>query len=197
MCSIDYISWSLCDLFYFTILWYFYLLYFSCLFFFFFLFIFFFFFFFFFQAEDGIRDRDVTGVQTLCSSDLTRCRGHRRQRVCDGLDLLNRLSDNPGRLPDHSGRLPWRRLRDKAQFHWLRPRVLHLPRRRYRRSWASDRGRYRRQRLCDGPDLLQRFPDDPRGLPVHPQPPRRQQRLRDEAQSFGLRPRLLHLPWGR
>ena len=25
---------------------------------------------FFFQAEDGIRDRDVTGVQTLCSSDL-------------------------------------------------------------------------------------------------------------------------------
>ena len=30
----------------------------------------FFFFFFFFQAEDGIRDRDVTGVQTVCSSDL-------------------------------------------------------------------------------------------------------------------------------
>src|SRR3989442_10763634 len=26
--------------------------------------------FFFFQAEDGIRDADVTGVQTLCSSDL-------------------------------------------------------------------------------------------------------------------------------
>src|SRR5699024_3111801 len=24
----------------------------------------------FFQAEDGIRDRNVTGVQTLCSSDL-------------------------------------------------------------------------------------------------------------------------------
>ena len=29
-----------------------------------------FFFFFFFQAEDGIRDRDVTGVQDVCSSDL-------------------------------------------------------------------------------------------------------------------------------
>ena len=28
------------------------------------LFFFFFFYFFFFQAEDGIRDRDVTGVQT-------------------------------------------------------------------------------------------------------------------------------------
>src|SRR6478609_6896567 len=31
--------------------------------------------FFFFQAEDGIRDKLVTGVQTLCSSDLVeRCR---------------------------------------------------------------------------------------------------------------------------
>src|SRR5437588_7295854 len=28
------------------------------------------FFFFFFQAEDGIRDHCVTGVQTVCSSDL-------------------------------------------------------------------------------------------------------------------------------
>src|SRR5208283_5712138 len=38
---------------------------FFCFFFFFFFFFFcFFFFFFFFQAEDGIRDRDVTGVQT-------------------------------------------------------------------------------------------------------------------------------------
>src|SRR5260370_4113509 len=27
-------------------------------------------FFFFFQAEDGIRDSSVTGVQTVCSSDL-------------------------------------------------------------------------------------------------------------------------------
>ena len=26
--------------------------------------------FFFFQAEDGIRDRDVTGVPDVCSSDL-------------------------------------------------------------------------------------------------------------------------------
>src|SRR2546425_8175064 len=29
-------------------------------------------FFFFFQAEDGIRDKLVTGVQTVCSSDLRR-----------------------------------------------------------------------------------------------------------------------------
>src|SRR5208283_5570463 len=50
-------------------------LFFFCLFiffFFFFCFLLFFFFFFFFQAEDGIRDRDVTGVQT-CSSDLSKC----------------------------------------------------------------------------------------------------------------------------
>src|SRR5436305_8964432 len=32
--------------------------------------VFFFDVYFFFQAEDGIRDADVTGVQTLCSSDL-------------------------------------------------------------------------------------------------------------------------------
>src|SRR5471032_697379 len=42
----------------------FFFLFFFFFFFFFFLFFCFFFFFFFFQAEDGIRDRDVTGVQT-------------------------------------------------------------------------------------------------------------------------------------
>src|SRR3712207_7457944 len=31
------------------------------------------FFFFFFQAEDGIRDIGVTGVQNVCSSDLFSC----------------------------------------------------------------------------------------------------------------------------
>src|SRR5689334_24358007 len=33
-------------------------------------------FFFFFQAEDGIRDGTVTGVQTLCSSDLGQITAH-------------------------------------------------------------------------------------------------------------------------
>src|SRR6266702_605523 len=45
--------------------------------------------FFFFQAEDGIRDGHVTGVQTVCSSDLSpRHDGHRAQGVrCDqGVD---------------------------------------------------------------------------------------------------------------
>src|SRR5437868_8857265 len=52
--------------FFFTIfLFFFFFLYFFLFFFFFFLiYFFFFFFFFFFQAEDGIRDRNVTGVQT-------------------------------------------------------------------------------------------------------------------------------------
>src|SRR5207253_4552199 len=43
--------------------------------------IFFFFFFFFFQAEDGIRDGHVTGVQTCAlpiSTPSPTCRGHRR-----------------------------------------------------------------------------------------------------------------------
>src|SRR5437868_10018958 len=34
-----------------------------------------FYFFFFFQAEDGIRDRNVTGVQT-CALPIFLCRGH-------------------------------------------------------------------------------------------------------------------------
>src|SRR5438034_6814519 len=53
---------------------------------------FFFFFFFFFQAEDGIRDHCVTGVQTCALPILARRRGtggarrwHRRGPVGDGL----------------------------------------------------------------------------------------------------------------
>src|SRR5208283_5579129 len=42
-----------------------------------FLFFFFFFVFFFFQAEDGIRDRDVTGVQT-CALPICRSTAHWR-----------------------------------------------------------------------------------------------------------------------
>src|SRR2546426_7109033 len=47
-------------------------------------------FFFFFQAEDGIRDYKVTGVQTCCSSDLPRNAAQR------GGDILPRrcMSEN-------------------------------------------------------------------------------------------------------
>src|SRR5579885_1167909 len=54
-------------------------------FFFFFLFVFYCFcFFFFFQAEDGIRDRNVTGVQT-CALPIwsSGCLGEARRRPCD------------------------------------------------------------------------------------------------------------------
>src|SRR5437867_6997527 len=54
---------------------YFYVLFFVFFFFFFiFLYVCFFFFFFFFQAEDGIRDRTVTGVQT-CALPILRSSG--------------------------------------------------------------------------------------------------------------------------
>src|SRR5437667_7825351 len=48
---------------------------------------FFFFFFFFFQAEDGIRDRDVTGAQT-CALPISQQRR----------DRLHRQPDQPGRV---------------------------------------------------------------------------------------------------
>src|SRR5690554_6988580 len=50
----------------------------------FFVFLYFFFFFFFFQAEDGIRDADVTGVQT-CALPICCCRLCRVIRLLVGL----------------------------------------------------------------------------------------------------------------
>src|SRR5437773_5268780 len=88
-----------------------------CFFIFFLLLIFFFFFFFFFQAEDGIRDRDVTGVQTcaLPISPIGRephARSLRRgQYECfvlapqchhggaSGPDTYERRADEPGGHP--------------------------------------------------------------------------------------------------
>src|SRR5207249_7375972 len=67
-CFFLFFHYFLISLLFFIFFYYFYFfisLYFFFFFFFFFFFIFFFFFFFFFfQAEDGIRDRNVTGVQT-------------------------------------------------------------------------------------------------------------------------------------
>jgi len=48
-------------------------------------------FFFFFQAEDGIRDIGVTGVQTLCSSDLV-CQGHSKfEFIINGVRLFTQI----------------------------------------------------------------------------------------------------------
>src|SRR6266540_5321858 len=49
---------------------------------------FFFFFFFFFQAEDGIRDRDVTGVQT-CALPISRPRSGSERRAQGGSMTLS------------------------------------------------------------------------------------------------------------
>src|SRR5207248_6217630 len=49
--------------------------------------LFFFFFFFFFQAEDGIRDRTVTGVQT-CALPIWPARNDRRGRCAQARDVV-------------------------------------------------------------------------------------------------------------
>src|SRR6266540_343723 len=67
-------------------------------------------FFFFFQAEDGIRDRDVTGVQT-CALPIwpsTRC-SVSRSMVIATLTLLMDLSpwyDNISYPPETPGEIP-------------------------------------------------------------------------------------------
>src|SRR2546425_604904 len=50
---------------------------------------------FFFQAEDGIRDKLVTGVQTLCSSDLIMQEKRPLQSIPDD-ELLHRLAELMG-----------------------------------------------------------------------------------------------------
>src|SRR5436190_9555544 len=72
-----------CLLFFFFCSYFFFFFCFFVLFFFFF-FMFFFFFFFFFQAEDGIRDHCVTGVQT-CALPISHCAGSGYSRGSPGL----------------------------------------------------------------------------------------------------------------
>ena len=89
-----------------------------------------------------------------------------RQRLRDGLDLLDQLDQ----LPDHSGGLPdrppgpLRRLRDEAQPHRLRPRLLHLPRWERFGPRPRHRGGLPRQRLRNGRGPLGQLPDHLGGL---------------------------------
>src|SRR5258707_9229928 len=55
-------------------------------------------FFFFFQAEDGIRDIGVTGVQTVCSSDLNN--PARMANIVDFSQFSTDLANN--KVPDYS-----------------------------------------------------------------------------------------------
>src|SRR5207249_9674684 len=54
---------------------------------------------FFFQAEDGIRDRNVTGVQT-CALPISCCRGSRRRRRSSS----SATSSTPGTAPPVTAR---------------------------------------------------------------------------------------------
>src|SRR5437773_5702549 len=61
------------------------------------------FFFFFFQAEDGIRDRDVTGVQTCALPIFARLRlaaaeGRSEAETRDALAAMERVLDQTAKL---------------------------------------------------------------------------------------------------
>src|SRR2546430_13095802 len=72
------------------------------------------FFFFFFQAEDGIRDLTVTGVQT-CALPICLCQSNKPKHRCNVTDIPPAYSypcpDSPGRRRQHN-----------ESFHEVRPR---------------------------------------------------------------------------
>src|SRR5205823_11234520 len=64
---------------------------------------------FFFQAEDGIRDKLVTGVQT-CALPISRCSASRsnRRRTDLGIALAQSAADAIIAIPIELGGAPWR-----------------------------------------------------------------------------------------
>src|SRR5437588_2338002 len=103
MCSSVRFSFRVCIVFslvlsFFVCVFCFFFLFFSLFYIFFFMFFFFFLFFFFFQAEDGIRDHCVTGVQTCAfRSDLRRFFLRRLLRDLDFRPLLDQDRVRAGR----------------------------------------------------------------------------------------------------
>src|SRR5207249_9367317 len=96
--------------------------------------------FFFFQAEDGIRDRNVTGVQT-CALPISRLRGEplladeERERQC-------------GRQPGHEGepeRRPVRagRFGEPVGGHLVQDDPRRSEERRVGKEWRSGRAAYK------------------------------------------------------
>src|SRR5437016_7007026 len=90
-------------------------LFFVYLFCFFFFFIFFYFFFFFFQAEDGIRDWSVTGVQTCGSSDLLRI-GVFQHAVGGNEEILGTITKQLHDIAESFGLSPEERARRLQQL---------------------------------------------------------------------------------
>src|SRR5437773_7056023 len=85
--------------------------------------IFFIFFFFFFQAEDGIRDRDVTGVQT-CALPISSLCGKECIRACGPPAIASALrkahrSNTPGsRIESPRIRSEERRVGKECRSRW-------------------------------------------------------------------------------
>src|SRR5437773_7972130 len=77
--------------------------------------------FFFFQAEDGIRDRDVTGVQT-CALPICRARG----RVVSRTLSRRETGDSRSRARERPCAAPFGRASPTARHHHLR-RTTHGP----------------------------------------------------------------------
>src|SRR5205823_7422487 len=68
--------------------------------------------FFFFQAEDGIRDKLVTGVQTCALPILKAIGRYACWCACRLLSPSRRLAEGPGRVPGRAVRvlMPWRQI---------------------------------------------------------------------------------------
>src|SRR3712207_7179550 len=90
---------------------------------------------FFFQAEDGIRDIGVTGVQDVCSSDLVHAYDQIHESVHRSLDGLTPedLHRRPGPAANPIGWLAW---------HLLRVQDDHVARSEERRVGKECRSRW-------------------------------------------------------
>src|SRR2546426_8792274 len=80
-----------------------------------------FFFFFFFQAEDGIRDYKVTGVQT-CALPICRDEGERALRADEQVQLRRGVGEAIKRVPRGALASAW-----EARAHELARRVVQMP----------------------------------------------------------------------
>src|SRR3989442_11045685 len=103
--------------------------------------------FFFFQAEDGIRDADVTGVQT-CALPIYERPGPERLSVRHRLDLVARVAAAQPAPPHHGAPAPKPGLPLAADPAHLSSLSVRAPGRRHPR-WEPDAG-IPHVRICAG-----------------------------------------------